>query len=328
MRKMLLTTALLTAMSTMPALAQSAMPPDFVAPEGYQSATADTLTFEDLTGATVYDVRGESIGDISDFIMELEPSTDGVSAPATDGMTSDGSAVDATGTGTTATDGNVSAGTDTTTEGTVAGTTATDEVTIEGTGTAATDSTVATTGTEGTDSTATESDMATTGTTATEGATAEGTGTSTVTDGTVATTEGTTTNTTASDTTETDETMTEETVATDSTVATTGTEGTAADTTLSTDVAAEDGMAGTDAAGNRTGSISGQVTHAIIDVGGFLGIGTHTVAVPIEALQVYRGSSAADVRVYLPWNEEQLERMPEYVEGDQSTLGTVESVTQ
>jgi hypothetical protein len=75
-------------------------------------------------------------------------------------------------------------------------------------------------------------------------------------------------------------------------------------------------------------SISGEVTHAIIDVGGFLGIGTHTVAIPIEALQVYRGTNASDVRVYLPWSEEQLKQSPEYVEGDQSTLGTMQSVSQ
>jgi hypothetical protein len=263
-------------MSTMPVLAQSGMPADFVPPEGYQSAAAESLTFQDLMGATVYDTRGESIGDISDFVMAVDPATGGTTGAAT--------------TDTTATDTTTSTDTTTATDGNVSdGTGGTDATATDSTGTAATDSTATTegTGTAATDSTATGTED-----------------TTTATDSTATTTEGTGT------------------AATDST--TTATEGT------STDVAATDAtdgtMTGTGAEGEMTGSITGQVSHAIIDVGGFLGMGTHTVAIPIEALQVYRGSSATDVRVYLPWNEDQLKQIPEYVEGDASTLGTMQSV--
>jgi hypothetical protein len=290
MRKILITTALLTAMSTMPVLAQSGMPADFVPPEGYQSATAESLTFQDLMGATVYDTRGESIGDISDFVMAVDPATGGTTGAAS--------------TDTTATDTNSD------------GSGGTDATATDSTGTAATDSTAATEGTRtaATDSTATGTGDTTAATDST--ATTEGTGTA-ATDSTATTTEGTGT------------------AATDSTATTTEGTGTAAtDTTATegtgTDMAATDAtdgtMTGTGAEGEMTGSITGQVSHAIIDVGGFLGMGTHTVAIPIEALQVYRGSSATDVRVYLPWNEDQLKQIPEYVEDDPSTLGTMQSV--
>lgn len=282
MRKILITTALLTAMWTMPVLAQSGMPADFVPPEGYQSAVAESLTFQELMGATVYDTRGESIGDISDFVIAVDPATGGTTGAATTDTTATDTATSTDTTtstdSTTATDGNVSDGTG-----------GTDATATDSTGTAATDSTATTegTGTAATDSTATETED-----------------TTTATDSTATTTEGTGT------------------APTDST--TTATEGT------STDVAATDAtdgtMTGTGAEGEMTGSITGQVSHAIIDVGGFLGMGTHTVAIPIEALQVYRGSSATDVRVYLPWNEDQLKQIPEYVENDPSTLGTMQSV--
>ncbi|MEF9605937.1 photosystem reaction center protein H, partial [Paracoccus sp. PXZ] len=55
-----------------------------------------------------------------------------------------------------------------------------------------------------------------------------------------------------------------------------------------------------------------EISQAIIDVGGFLGIGAHRVAVPIEDLVVYR--SDTDLRIYLPWTREQLEALPEFDE--------------
>ncbi|PWE31730.1 hypothetical protein C4N9_01585 [Pararhodobacter marinus] len=61
------------------------------------------------------------------------------------------------------------------------------------------------------------------------------------------------------------------------------------------------------------------LSHAILDIGGFLGLGEHRVAVPVSDLQIYQ--NADDVRVYLPWTEEQLEELPEYVEGDMATYG-------
>jgi hypothetical protein len=64
----------------------------------------------------------------------------------------------------------------------------------------------------------------------------------------------------------------------------------------------------------------GEITHAILDVGGFLGMGEHRIAVPVSDLQLYRGSGD-DVRIYLPWSREQLEAQPAYEEGNLSTLG-------
>ena len=54
----------------------------------------------------------------------------------------------------------------------------------------------------------------------------------------------------------------------------------------------------------------GKLQDAIIDVGGFLGLGEKPVAVPFEQLQVMRGEN--DVRIYIDATEEQLEGMPEY----------------
>lgn len=82
---------------------------------------------------------------------------------------------------------------------------------------------------------------------------------------------------------------------------------------------------GSVASGNTddtTGSITsttGEVTHAVLDIGGFLGIGQHRVAVPVTDLAVYR--NASETRVYLPWTQAQLKALPTYEENDPSTLG-------
>lgn len=73
-------------------------------------------------------------------------------------------------------------------------------------------------------------------------------------------------------------------------------------------------------------TVDGQVSHVVLDVGGFLGIGAHTVAVPMDALQVFRDANE-DVRVYLPWTQAQLEALPEYSADDPSTLGTMSGAT-
>lgn len=82
------------------------------------------------------------------------------------------------------------------------------------------------------------------------------------------------------------------------------------------------------AAGDTGASVSvdGTVSHVVLDVGGFLGIGAHTVAVPMDALQVFRDANE-DVRVYLPWTQAQLEALPEYNADDPSTLGNMEQPT-
>lgn len=65
--------------------------------------------------------------------------------------------------------------------------------------------------------------------------------------------------------------------------------------------------------GESVDMAGGRITHVVLDVGGFLGIGAHTVAVPLDELQVFR-DEGSDVRVYLPWTEAQLEALPEYDE--------------
>lgn len=56
----------------------------------------------------------------------------------------------------------------------------------------------------------------------------------------------------------------------------------------------------------------GEVTHAIIDVGGFLGLGTRTVAIELDQLDILWNEQDGDVRVQLPMTQEQLEALPEY----------------
>jgi sporulation protein YlmC with PRC-barrel domain len=57
---------------------------------------------------------------------------------------------------------------------------------------------------------------------------------------------------------------------------------------------------------------SGQVTQAVVDVGGFLGMGAHTVALPFEQLNVVHNAETDEVRVYSNATKEELEQMPEH----------------
>ena len=57
---------------------------------------------------------------------------------------------------------------------------------------------------------------------------------------------------------------------------------------------------------------SGKVTQAVVDVGGFLGMGAHTVALDFEQLNVVHNAETDEVRVYSNATKEQLEQMPEY----------------
>lgn len=54
----------------------------------------------------------------------------------------------------------------------------------------------------------------------------------------------------------------------------------------------------------------GQITHAVIDVGGFLGIGAHPVLMPFSELTVLRENNGHDVRVHLDTTKERLKEMP------------------
>ena len=53
---------------------------------------------------------------------------------------------------------------------------------------------------------------------------------------------------------------------------------------------------------------------AIVDVGGFIGIGEKPVAVPMKELRIMREDDGDDLRVYIDATEERLEGMPEYEE--------------
>lgn len=57
-------------------------------------------------------------------------------------------------------------------------------------------------------------------------------------------------------------------------------------------------------------SPEGQLQNAVIDVGGFLGLGEKPVAVSFESLQVLRGEN--DVRIYIDTTAEALEALPAY----------------
>lgn len=56
----------------------------------------------------------------------------------------------------------------------------------------------------------------------------------------------------------------------------------------------------------------GQLDRAVIDVGGFLGIGERHVAVTFDELQIVRSDDGGDVRVYIDSSQEALEQQPEY----------------
>jgi uncharacterized protein YrrD len=56
----------------------------------------------------------------------------------------------------------------------------------------------------------------------------------------------------------------------------------------------------------------GQAQYAVIDIGGFLGLGTHTVAIGFDEMQVLHDEGWADLRVYVDATQEQLENMPQY----------------
>ena len=56
----------------------------------------------------------------------------------------------------------------------------------------------------------------------------------------------------------------------------------------------------------------GKITHAVVDVGGFLGIGAHSVLLPFRELHVLRATNGVDVRVHLDTTKEKLKAMPHY----------------
>lgn len=56
----------------------------------------------------------------------------------------------------------------------------------------------------------------------------------------------------------------------------------------------------------------GKITDAVIDVGGFLGLGAHSVLIPFSQLTVLRETDGSDLRVHLDTTKEKLKAMPHH----------------
>lgn len=74
-----------------------------------------------------------------------------------------------------------------------------------------------------------------------------------------------------------------------------------------------------DANDERVGDVSdlllaedGKVEAAIVDIGGFLGIGAKSVALELSKLDILRSEDGSDLRVYVTMTEEELEALPEF----------------
>lgn len=57
---------------------------------------------------------------------------------------------------------------------------------------------------------------------------------------------------------------------------------------------------------------TGEITHAVMDVGGFIGLGSHTVALEINDLDILWNDADEDVRVQVTMTREEMESLPEY----------------
>lgn len=74
-----------------------------------------------------------------------------------------------------------------------------------------------------------------------------------------------------------------------------------------------------DAEDKRIGEVSdlvlsadGKLTEAVIDVGGFLGIGAKPVALPIGSVDVVRADGGDETRIYVSLTKEELEALPKF----------------
>ena len=56
----------------------------------------------------------------------------------------------------------------------------------------------------------------------------------------------------------------------------------------------------------------GTISDAVIDVGGFLGMGAHSVLLPFSALTVLRETNGLDMRVHLDTTKDKLKAMPHH----------------
>lgn len=57
---------------------------------------------------------------------------------------------------------------------------------------------------------------------------------------------------------------------------------------------------------------TGEITHAVMDVGGFVGMGTHTVAIETDDLDILWNDEDGNVRVQVTMTQEEMESLPEY----------------
>jgi len=74
-----------------------------------------------------------------------------------------------------------------------------------------------------------------------------------------------------------------------------------------------------DAQGEQIGSVEdlvlgdgNEISHLILDIGGFLGIGEHRVALDSQEVDIFWSEADNEVRVQVPMTQEELEQMPEY----------------
>lgn len=56
----------------------------------------------------------------------------------------------------------------------------------------------------------------------------------------------------------------------------------------------------------------GEIEQAVLDIGGFLGLGEHRIAVTLEEIQIKRTEAGNDFRVYIDATQSELESQPEY----------------
>lgn len=56
----------------------------------------------------------------------------------------------------------------------------------------------------------------------------------------------------------------------------------------------------------------GKLDRAVVDVGGFLGMGEHSVALPMDKVQIMRSEDGDEFRVYVDNTEDALKKLPEY----------------
>jgi hypothetical protein len=57
---------------------------------------------------------------------------------------------------------------------------------------------------------------------------------------------------------------------------------------------------------------SGKIDQAVLDVGGFLGMGAHTVALPFDEMQIMREGDGGEIRVYVDESKDSLKQRPQH----------------